>query len=174
MINNTHFISNTKVPEDRTVFIKYLDNFSILNSNIQVINILQQNQRNIEIDINGLMIKYNKEGLYIENRIINNADGQLLKYTGDYCKGNWNLDNNNNVIGFGTIFYKNGDTFIGSFLNFRWEGYGHYLTLQGDKIEINYKDDKKEGYEGYFVNYSKNGYGIKISKLGINTKESLN
>jgi hypothetical protein len=79
--------------------------------------------------------------------------------------------------GFGTYKYKNGDTYVGEWLDGNPQGKGTFLTNDGDKYEGDFTKGKPNGkgtreykngdkYYGDFINGNMHGYGIYTFKNG--------
>ena len=97
-------------------------------------------------------------------------------------QNNTNNQNNhiirrNSNINIETLYYNNGDYYIGETLQKSRNGYGTYYYKNGNKYEGFWLDNLKHGkgtffyntgemYEGYFVNNKKDGYGEYFYKNG--------
>ena len=97
-------------------------------------------------------------------------------------QNNTNNQNNhiirrNSNINIETLYYNNGDYYIGETLQKSRNGYGTYYYKNGNKYEGYWLDNLKHGkgtffyntgemYEGYFVNNKKDGYGEYFYKNG--------
>ena len=91
----------------------------------------------------GEMKNNKKEGRGI--LIYSNKNEKYIKY-----EGFWKQDKKNNK---GTMYYKDGSTYIGHWKNDMRDGKGELYYSTGEIYNGTFKEDKKEG-EGYF--YSKN------------------
>ena len=78
---------------------------------------------------------------------------------------------NDEMEGYGIIYFPNGDKYEGYIVKWKKEGYGIYYYSNGNKFKGEFKNDKKEGYgifyysnrnkfEGRWKNNKKEGYGI--------------
>ena len=97
-------------------------------------------------------------------------------------QNNTNNQNNhiirrNSNINIETLYYNNGDYYIGETLQKSRNGYGTYYYKNGNKYEGYWLDNLKHGkgtffyytgemYEGYYVNNKKDGYGEYFYKNG--------
>ena len=97
-------------------------------------------------------------------------------------QNNTNNQNNhiirrNSNINIETLYYNNGDYYIGETLQKSRNGFGTYYYKNGNKYEGYWLDNLKHGkgtffyytgemYEGYYVNNKKDGYGEYFYKNG--------
>lgn len=77
------------------------------------------------------------------------------------------------LTGYGTYYYKNGNTYTGSFIDGKRDGYGVYEFIDGTKFKGTYKNDKRDGrgtlydkkerivYSGKWKNSKYHGQGTK-------------
>ena len=101
-------------------------------------------------------------------------------------QNNTNNQNNhiirrNSNINIETLYYNNGDYYIGETLQKSRNGFGTYYYKNGNKYEGYWLDNLKHGkgtffyytgemYEGYYVNNKKDGYGEYFYKNGDSYK----
>jgi hypothetical protein len=100
-------------------------------------------------------IKNGKSDIYIDSN-------------GSNFQGDWE---NNIRIGNGISTYKNGDVYVGTFIDNKRHGKGKYTSFDKSKYDGDWKNDKRHGkgimtyednsvYEGDWIDNRKNGHGI--------------
>ena len=163
---------------------KSIDN----NNNIYYTNTIESAEKLFTkpLDFSCDYLKYcdNNE---LTSLVTNNQPGQNSHYTtglmkeinGQKCFYKGNIDENNNLEGYGELFTEDGNKFEGIFKNNNLSGLGRYIKNDGSSIEgifSNYeiiskatiytKDDENKiiKYFGTVKNFKKDGKGIEFSE----------
>ena len=111
----------------------------------------------------------------------NNCYGEWKFENGNRYSGEWA---NNKKNGQGTLFFPDGDKYIGKFRDDQYNGYGIYSWADGQKYAGQWANDKRNGqgtasysngkkYIGLYKDGQKNGYGTLYSANGTIDQQGI-
>ena len=173
--------------EDKNT-LKIINNKSIENNNNYYTPILQKAEKLFpkKLDFSNDYLKYTDND-ELKNLVYNNEPNENIHYTDGInleinnkkCFYKGNIDENNNLEGYGELFTEDGNKFEGIFKNNNLNGLGRYISNDGNCIEGIFKnydiiskakiysiDDENKiiKYFGSVRNFKKDGKGMEFSE----------